>query len=119
MINKLMKSLIDQEQVPVLLCDTECNVLYANPAADKEYRRALTGKNIKDCHNENSNAKIQKIIDWFAEDENNNKYFLYHNPKSNQDVYMIALRDDDKKLIGFYEKHAERTLDEGKRPSLY
>ena len=119
MINKLMKSLIDQESVPVLLCDTDCNVLYANPAADKEYRREMTGKNIKDCHNENSNAKIQKIIDWLAESEDNNKYFLYHNPKSNQDVYMVALRDEDKKLIGFYEKHAERTLDSGERPKLY
>ena len=119
MINKLMKSLIDQEAVPVLLCDTECNVLYANPAAVKEYRRDLTGGNIKDCHNENSNAKIQRVIDWFAESETNNKFFLYHNPKSNQDVYMVALRDETGKLIGFYEKHAERTLDSGERPSLY
>ena len=119
MINKLMKSLIDQETVPVLLCDTECNVLYANPAAVKEYRRDLTGRNVKDCHNENSNAKIQKIIDWFAESEDNNVYFLYHNPKSNQDVFMIALRDEDTKLIGFYEKHAERTLHTGERPKLY
>lgn len=119
MINKLMKSLIDQESVPVLLCDTECNVLYANPAADKEYRREMTGKNIKDCHNENSNAKIQKIIDWLAESAENNKYFLYHNPKSNQDVYMVALRDENGNLIGFYEKHAERTLDSGERPALY
>ena len=119
MINKLMKSLIDQEQVPVLLCDTECNVLYANPAAVAVYRQDLTGKNIKDCHNDNSNAKIQKVIDWFASSEENNVYFLYHNPRDAQDVYMVALRDDDKKLIGFYEKHAVRTLDSGERPTLY
>lgn len=119
MINKLMKSLIDQEPVPVLLCDTECNVLYANPAAVKEYRRDLTGKNVKDCHNENSNAKIQAVIDWFAASEENNEFFLYHNPKANQDVFMVALRDDDKKLIGFYEKHAVRTLHSGERPKLY
>jgi len=118
MINKMMKSLIDQEQVPVLLCDTECNVLYVNPAALKEYHRDLTGKNIKDCHNENSNAKIQRVIDWFAASEENNVFFLYHNPKANQDVYMVALRDDDKKLIGFYEKHAPRTPDSGERPNL-
>lgn len=118
MINKMMKSLIDQEQVPVLLCDTECNVLYVNPAAVKEYRRDLTGKNIKDCHNENSNAKIQRVINWFAASEENNVFFLYHNPKANQDVYMVALRDDDKKLIGFYEKHAPRTPDSGERPNL-
>lgn len=118
MINKLMKSLINQDPSPVLLCDTQCNVLYANPASTTVYRKDLNGKNVKDCHNEKSNARIRRIIDWFAESADNNVFFLYHDDKSNQDVYMIALRDDDKTLIGFYEKHAPRTRDSGERPNL-
>ncbi|EKC69670.1 hypothetical protein LEA_08169, partial [human gut metagenome] len=31
-----------------------------------------------------------------------------HNEKQNKDVYMVALRDADKKLIGYYEKHEYR-----------
>ena len=30
------------------------------------------------------------------------------NPKENKDVYMVALRDDDGNLIGYYEKHEYR-----------
>lgn len=31
-----------------------------------------------------------------------------HNDKENKDVYTVALRDDDGKLIGYYEKHEYR-----------
>ena len=30
------------------------------------------------------------------------------NDKENKDVYMVALRDDDGTLIGYYEKHEYR-----------
>lgn len=34
--------------------------------------------------------------------------YTYHNEKENKDVYMVALRDSEKKLIGYYEKHEYR-----------
>ena len=106
-----MKSLIDQEQTPILLCDLNCNVLYANPASVSLYKTDLTGKNIKDCHNAASNEKISRMIAWLKESADNNILFMYHNPKANQDVYMVALRDENKNLIGFYEKHENRNPD--------
>ena len=34
--------------------------------------------------------------------------YTYHNEKQNKDVYMVALRDEDGTLIGYYEKHEYR-----------
>ena len=119
MLHQMMKSLIDQEKNPVLLCDLDCKVMYANPASVRIYRRDMTGENIKNCHNEHSNMLIDKMIAWLQKSVENNILFMYHNPKANQDVYMIALRDEQQNLIGFYEKHENRTLDTTGRPELY
>ena len=34
--------------------------------------------------------------------------YTYRNDKENKDVYMVALRDGDGTLIGYYEKHEYR-----------
>ena len=31
--------------------------------------------------------------------------YTFRNDEENKDVYMVALRDDDGTLIGYYEKH--------------
>ena len=61
-----------------------------------------------ECHNPHSNEMIKKIVEWFSEDEDNNMIYTFRNEKENKDVYMVALRDDNKKLIGYYEKHEYR-----------
>ena len=33
---------------------------------------------------------------------------MYHDDKENKDVYMIALRNEEGNLIGYYEKHEYR-----------
>ena len=37
------------------------------------------------------------------------------NEKENKDVYMVALRDSDKRLIGYYEKHEYRNDESAER----
>lgn len=39
------------------------------------------------------------------------KIFESRNDEENKDVYMVALRDEDGKLIGYYEKHEYRNLE--------
>ena len=51
---------------------------------------------------------IDKVVAWFRESKDNNIIYTYHNDEENKDVYMVALRDDDKNLIGYYEKHEYR-----------
>ena len=108
MINKLFKSIIDSDEAPVVICDTDSVVVYMNKFAVDRYKIDLTGKNIKACHNKKSSEIIDKVVAWFKADKNNNKVFTSRNDKENKDVYMIALRDENGELIGYYEKHEYR-----------
>ena len=108
MLNKLLKSVLDQELAPVVVCDRDDIIVYMNPSAIERYHKDLTGKSIKDCHPTSANEMIDKVVAWFKQNKNNNIIYTYHNEKENKDVYMVALRDDDKNLIGYYEKHEYR-----------
>jgi len=108
MLNKLLKSVLDQDTAPVVVCDIDDIIVYMNPSAIAHYHNDLTGGNIKDCHSTKANEMIDKVVSWFKESEENNIIYTYHNDKENKDVYMVALRDDDGTLIGYYEKHEYR-----------
>ncbi len=108
MLNKLLKSIIDQDTAPIVVCDMNSVIVYMNPSAIKRYHRDLTGNHLKDCHNAKSNEMIDRALASFAERQENNILYTYHNDKENKDVYMVALRDVDGSLIGYYEKHEYR-----------
>ena len=107
-LSKFFKSIIDQDFAPVVICNLEHIVVYMNPASIARYHTDLTGKSLKACHNTDSNNKIDKAVAWFAENKDNNIVYTYHSGKENKDVYMVALRNDDGELIGYYEKHEFR-----------
>ena len=110
-INKFFKSIIDSDDAPIVICDTEHKVVYMNPASVSRYKVDITGKSIKNCHNSDSNKKIDMVIDYFRQSKNNNKVHTSFIEKENTDVYMIALRDSTGTLIGYYEKHESRNID--------
>lgn len=68
----------------------------------------LVGKSLMDCHSPKSQELINKVLSWFSESPDNNIIFESRNEEENKDVYMVALRDEDGKLIGYYEKHEYR-----------
>lgn len=111
-MNEFFKSVLDQDRAPVVLCDLNHTIIYMNKAAARNYEKRgganLVGQNLLDCHNEHSREIINKVLAWFAEDENNNMIYTFKNEKENKDVYMVALRDENRKLIGYYEKHEYR-----------
>ena len=108
MLNKLLKSVLHLDTAPVVVCDINDMIVYMNPSAIERYHKDLTGAGIKDCHPPKANEMIDKVVAWFKESKDNNIIYTYHNEKENKDVYMVALRDDDGTLIGYYEKHEYR-----------
>ena len=106
------KSIIDQDRAAVVICSLDHKIIYMNPAAAANYHKyggaELLGKSLLACHGAHSNEKIKEVVAWFAKSEENNLIYTSHNEKQNKDVYMVALRDADKKLIGYYEKHEYR-----------
>ncbi len=114
MINKLFKSIIDQDRQPVVVCTLDSTVVYMNPASVKMYHCDITGKSIKNCHNSDSNEKINKVVEWFSKSPDNNCVYTSFDEKKNKDIYMVALRDDEGALIGYYEKHESREKETAK-----
>ncbi len=112
------KSVIDNDRAPVVICDTEHRIIYMNPAAVKNYGKrggaALVGKSLLSCHNPESCAMIKRVVAWFLEDAGNNMLYTSKNESKGRDVYMVALRDADKRLIGYYEKHEYRNCETAK-----
>ena len=108
MLNKLFKSIIDADPQPVVVCDLASTVVYMNPSSVEKYHCDITGKSIKGCHNADSNDKIDKVVEWFSKSVDNNIVYTSFDEKKNKDIYMVALRDDDGTLIGYYEKHESR-----------
>ena len=101
---KLFKSILDRDSSPVVVCDMDDIIVYMNSSAKERYHKDLTGANIKDCHPASANEMIDKVLTWFR----NNIIYTYRNDEENKDVYMVALRDDDGTIIGYYEKHEYR-----------
>lgn len=118
MLHTMFQSVIDQDRVAVVLCNLAHEIVYMNPAAVKNYEKwggdKLIGKSLLNCHNEESKQKIEKVLDWFSENPSHNMIYTFYNEKQNKDVYMVALRDAKKELIGYYEKHEYRNAESAK-----
>ena len=114
-LSKFFKSIIDQDRCAVVICNLEHEIIYMNPAAAARYANrggaGLIGSNLLDCHNAHSGEMIKKVILWFSENPAHNIIYTFHNEKENKDVYMVALRDEDGTLIGYYEKHEYRDVE--------
>ena len=112
-LTPFFKSVLEQDRAPVLLCDVEHTVIYMNKAAALRYEKRggydLVGKSLMRCHSPKTQEIIASVVAWFAKSADNNIIFESRNDEENKDVYMVALRDEDGKLIGYYEKHEYRT----------
>lgn len=106
-LSQYFKSIVDQERAAVVICNLEHEIIYMNPAAVARYAKhgSLVGSSLLDCHSVSSNEKIKRSVEWFAEEVSHNTVYTFRNEKEKKDVYMVALRDEDGKLIGYYEKH--------------
>lgn len=117
-LSAYFKSVLEQEPAAVVLCDLAHRILYMNPAAQGRYEKwggaALVGQSLLDCHNAESGEKIREVVAWFAQSATHNSVFTFRNEKEHKDVYMVALRDEAGRLIGYYEKHVYRTPETGK-----
>ena len=111
-LSPFFKSVLEQDRCAVVLCDLSHTIIYMNPAAGERYAKnggmALVGKSLLDCHSPHANEMIKKVAAWFGESRTHNLIYTFRNEKENKDVYMVALRDEDGKLIGYYEKHEYR-----------
>lgn len=114
-LEKYFRSIVEQDECAVVICDLEHTIIYMNPAAVSRYAKSggaeLVGKSLLNCHSPQSAEMIGKVVSWFAQSREHNRIYTFYNKKENKDVYMVALRDEDGELIGYYEKHEYRNAE--------
>lgn len=113
---RFFKSIIDLDEMPVVICDLQHEIIYMNPAAKIRYAKSggekLLGRSLLDCHNPDSVSKIKRNVELMRNDKSVNKIFEVHSVRNggNNDVYTAAIRDEDGELIGYYEKFEDKNL---------
>lgn len=114
-LSQYFKSIVDQDRCAVVICNTAHEIIYMNPAAAERYARRggadLVGQSLLDCHNAQSVERIRKVTAWFEESTEHNRIYTFRDGKENRDIYMVALRDANGTLIGYYEKHEYRDVE--------
>lgn len=114
------KGIIDSEEGPIVLCNLDYRIIYENPAALSYYSSVapITGKLLSTYMDEEMMSKVVMTVEWFKEDKKNNKVFAFHDKKNNMDMYILAIRNTNDELIGFYGRREDRTPDSGKEFDL-
>lgn len=106
------RSMAEEDLCAIVICNLKHEIIYMNPAAKACYKKrggeALLGQNLLKCHNQRSVEMIEKAVEWFGNNPDHNRMYTSYNEKENKDVYMVALRRENRELIGYYEKHEYR-----------
>lgn len=109
------KSYIDSDKQPIVICDIDCHIVYINPAAAKEFEKFggydLVGRQLRALTSIEGESKINMLVELFKESNENDTLFVCRDTKKNIDTYVVAVRDENGKLIGFAGRKILRTPD--------
>lgn len=107
-MQKLTFHLVDTLEKEVVICDMNHTILYMNQCAVKNYTERfgsdLIGKNLLDCHNENSCRMIKEKLD-FAIQNNLSSILLTNKPDKGRKSYLTLIKDECDNPIGYYERY--------------
>lgn len=112
-ISSFFKSYVESEEVPVVMCDLDYRIIYANRSALEEFGKydLTVGRSLRLYMDEESLSKINVVVEWFKESTDNNRIFVGRIEEENTDLYITAVRDDNNNLIGFCNKRKNRNAD--------
>ena len=115
-LDDAFRSIVEDLDEEICLADTDHVIRYMNRESIKRYAHrggeSLIGKSLFGCHNDNSRKLIQKYTDMMTEDKNLHEINMGYNSKHDETNYMIAVRDSDGRLIGYYEKHVKGRVED-------
>lgn len=110
-----LEGLINAKPSPVVICDLDYRIIFMNEFAKKSYKKyggeKLIGQLLYNHCGLEAKTKIDMIIECFKENKDQNAIFGYHEDEDNTDIYIVAIRDSSRKLIGFTSIHENRTPD--------
>ena len=74
-MTEFFKGIVDTEEGPIVICDTDYKILYLNPTAMTHYKKAdtMVGKHLEVFLDEEMMSKVRMTFEWFKESPENNK----------------------------------------------
>ncbi|HOC34317.1 MAG TPA: hypothetical protein PLH98_10090 [Ruminococcus flavefaciens] len=113
----LLKSYVDTEEFPLVICGMDYRIKYMNILALEQYEKyggtKLLGRLLTSLMDEEAKSKVDMVIEWFKEDISHNRMLAVRDNREKTDIYMCALRDETGGLIGFCSRHRSRRSDNG------
>ncbi|MBN1661743.1 MAG: PAS domain-containing protein [Anaerolineae bacterium] len=99
-----LAAILDSLKDPILVADTEHVTRYMNKAAIAHYPEgtSLIGRSLLDCHNARSQ---QMMIDILAAMQRDGLEEQLITDDDEHRIYMRAVRDQDGRVIGYYERY--------------
>ncbi|MBR4626574.1 MAG: PAS domain-containing protein [Ruminococcus sp.] len=117
-LNVYFNAILENAERPLVLCDTDFRVIFLNRIAselyEKKHGKKLLGNSVRTLMSEDGLSRLDAAIEWFKESPDNQKVFVCHSESNNSDVYIKAVRDDNGKVIGFYNYLDYRNPETGK-----
>ncbi len=103
MNNTFYKSLLNSIKEPILVADTNHIVQYMNKAAIEHFEdgKKLLQSNLLDCHNEESQRMMIKIL---AEMQIGLEEKLITDDEKHR-IFMRSVRENNGNLLGYFERY--------------
>lgn len=105
-IEEMLIDITDKLASELVVCDISNKIVYMNRSAKERYKQYvdidLVGHDLMAFINEEARSRLEMVVEWFKEDEANNRIFAYHDDEFDCDCYLNSLRDKDGRLVGYY-----------------
>ncbi|WP_321530169.1 PAS domain-containing protein [uncultured Desulfuromonas sp.] len=110
MEKEIYQALLNTLQSPVVFVDNDHIIRYLNRAAQVRYYEHqgfsnLIGKSLFDCHNKNSEQRMIQIHARLVAGEDR----VLLKSSDTETISVVAVRDHDRRLLGYYEYFEWRT----------
>ncbi len=101
---ELLSNILDAYTYEIIFVDRNHIVQYMNKTAKERYgTRIQVGQNLFNCHNENSRKKIEAFLQ--RADNGEDEMFEAYNTKTGEREFFVPVRNDDGKVLGYFERH--------------
>ncbi len=105
--SEMYKNIVYMDSEPIIVMDLNHTILYMNKKCIERYSHrggeALVGRNLLDFHSDESKIKIEKFLEKMLK-EDLDEIYLYFHKRDKKELYMVAIRDDNNKIVAYYER---------------
>lgn len=101
---EVLAAILDAYPYEVVFVDRTHIVRYLNKTAKQRYgNRVIIGNSLFNCHNEGTRGKIEEFLR--RADAGEDEMYQVYNRKTGEREFFVPVRDEEGKVIGYFERH--------------